>query len=79
MLNPDDMRARFKALGAERDALLAKLEPDRKERDRLWSEVEAIQAKRKALTERMKADNDRLAQIDNERGALARALNGKTG
>ena len=73
---PDNMRARFHELGRQRDAILAKSAPLRQRRDRLVAEMESAVS---ALNVEVKEAETGLFDIDSERGALARALGGKTG
>lgn len=76
--HPDNMRKRFHELGRKREAVLARIAPLREERDRIVREADA---KAKVLADQFKQiekDED-LFGIDMERGALARALGGKTG
>lgn len=76
--HPDNMRKRFHELGRKREAILAKTMPLRAARDRI---VQKAEAEAKALAEQFKKieTDEGLFDIDTERGALARALGGKTG
>ena len=78
-MTQDEMRARFHALGKERDAILAKSAPLKAERDKVLIERDAAQAKLRDVNGRIKEAETGLFDIDMERGAMARALNGKTG
>ena len=71
----DAMRARFKANRAEREAILAKSGPLRATRDQLDQEH---RAKINGLDAEIKAAEAGLFDLDNEAGALVRALGGKT-
>lgn len=76
--NPETMRKRFHELGKKRDGILAKTMPLRAQRDKVVQEADA---KAKALAAQyLKIEKDEgLYDIEMERGALARALGGKTG
>ena len=76
MFDPDNMRRRFHELGAKRDEILAKSTPLREKRDAVLAEMEASV---KALSAEIKAAEAGLFEIDQERGAITRALKGKTG
>lgn len=72
----DGMRARFHALTAEREKILAKSGPLRAERDAF---VQETRPKEQAMNAAIKKAEAGLFDIDQERAALARALKGKTG
>lgn len=74
--DPAAMRARFHELSDQRDAILARSGPLRAKRDQL---VNDLQEKVKDLNAQIKAAEKNLGDIENERGALVRALKGKTG
>lgn len=73
------MQKRFHALGVERDAILAKSEPQRSKRESLRVQVQVLEAQIKPLNAEIKAIEAPLYGIDMERASLARALGGKTG
>lgn len=73
------MQKRFHALGSEREAILARSAPTRTERETLQAEVAERELKIKPLTQTIREIEKKLYDIDMERAALARALNGKTG
>lgn len=75
MFDETEARKRFATLGKQRDAILAKSGPLRAARDTL---VAASQPKERALHKQIVAAEQGLYDIDMERGALARALKGKT-
>jgi hypothetical protein len=74
--NPENMKRRFHALGAQRKAKLSVSGPLREQRDGLIAAHEKVIA---ALNVQIKEAEAGLHEIDMERGALARALNGQTG
>ncbi len=76
MFDPGTMRKRFKELEAKRAALLAEIAPVEVERDAL---IAAHNAAIKPLEAKLKTMRAPLFDLDNERGMIARALNGKTG
>lgn len=77
--NPDEMRARFHELGAQREAIAAQVKPLREQYDALAAQAGEIHDKQKALAAQFKPMEQPLVAIDQERAALARALGGKTG
>ena len=78
-MNPDEMRKRFHALAVERAGVVEKAKPLRGKYEELRQRQHAIDAEIKALLPQLKAAEAPLFDIDNERGALSRALNGQTG
>lgn len=82
--SPETLRARF-------HELTAASEPDRAERDLLWTELDTIMSGETALTvaeahareaeirARIRELHELLAPIEGERATCARALGGKTG
>ena len=76
VFHPDNMRARFHELGRQRAVILTKSEPLRQQRDRFVADMEGKLAELNAQVKEAEAG---LFEIDVERGALARALGGKTG
>lgn len=75
-LNPENLRARFAELGDQREAMLAASSPLRDRRDTVAREAQEQIA---VLDSRIRAAEEGLFQIDQERGLIARALGGKTG
>jgi hypothetical protein len=76
MFDPDSMRKRFHELGAKRDAIMAVSSPLREKRDALAAKMDA---ELKELATAIKAAEVGLFEIDQERGSIAKFLNGKTG
>lgn len=79
MLNPTDMRARFHALGKQRDEIIAKAKPIRDRYDAMRAEETALRQRMAPVIEEMKAAEAPLFDIDTERAMIAKALSGKTG
>jgi chromosome segregation ATPase len=82
--SPDKIRARFHELTAERAKIDAKLNPLRAELDELAAadtklSVKAARAREAKVRDQIKALQNQLFPIENERAACARALGGKTG
>ena len=75
-LNPDNLRTRFAELGEQRDDILAASGPLRDQRDAVARDA---QEKMAALDGRIRAAEDGLFDIDQERALISRALGGKTG
>ena len=73
--DPSEMRARFRVLHAQREAIRAKAAPLRQARDAVEAEARAKCAQMD--TEIAKAEDNLLA-IKEEMAVLSRALNGKT-
>jgi uncharacterized coiled-coil DUF342 family protein len=76
MFDAETMRKRFHELGRQREAILAEVDPLRKQRDEL---VAAYDAAVKPLEAKIKAASAGLFGIETERANIARALRGKTG
>lgn len=81
---PDKIRARFHELTAERAKIDAKLDPLRTELDALVAGETDLTAKKviareAKVREQIKALQEQLFPVENERAACARALGGKTG
>lgn len=74
--NPDNMRTRFRELGEQRAAILAKSEPKREKRDGIVSKARDQEA---ALNAEIREIEEGLFEIDNERAMISRALAGRTG
>jgi hypothetical protein len=74
--SPDNLRRRFHELSAQRNAKLGASGPLRMQRDALIAQHEADIAQ---LNAHIKDAEAGLYEIDVERGALVRALNGQTG
>lgn len=75
-LNPDNLRTRFAELGEQREDILAISGPLREQRDVIAGKAQVSMA---ALDERIRAAEDGLFDIDQERALISRALGGKTG
>lgn len=78
-MTPDEMRKRFHDLGKQREAIMVKVKPFQDERDKVRAQRDAFDAQLRTMHAKIKAESAGLYDIDMERGALARALNGKTG
>ena len=72
----EEWRKRFSWLTAEREKQLAELVPYEQAREKL---LESIQPRERELVATIKEKRKGLYEIDCERAAIARALNGKTG
>ena len=75
-LNPDNLRTRFAELGEQRSEILAASGPLRDQRDAIAREAQASMA---ALDAKIRAAEDGLFDIDQQRALISRALGGKTG
>lgn len=75
-LKPENLRARFVELGDQRDAMLIASGPLREQRDAI---AQTAQAQIVDLDRQIRAAEDGLFDIDQERALIARALGGKTG
>lgn len=73
------MQQRFHELARERDKLLEAIKPLQDKYDALRAEENAISARIKPIAAELRAAKAPLYDIDNERAALSRALNGQTG
>lgn len=73
------MRARFHEAGGQKAAILDSTAAKRAEAQALTAQADAIYARAKALLAEVAAIEAPIVDLDNERGRLARALNGKTG
>lgn len=76
MSNRKAICARFHELGALRETKLAKSAPLRKQRDAIVNEARATE---EALNRKIEEAEAGLYEIDVERGALSRAVGGRTG
>jgi uncharacterized coiled-coil DUF342 family protein len=72
---PDELRARFAELAADREAILAASAPIRAERDQVSAEADDKVAKFNA---RIARKEEGLFELDTEMAAIARALGGRT-
>lgn len=79
MPSQNEMRARFHELGRMRDEAAAKAKPLRDEYEAMRVQECALRDKMAPVVARLKEAEAPLFEIDQERGALSRALNGKTG
>lgn len=75
-MTDDERRARFHALGREREEILARSMPVRAKRDKLASDA---REKESRLVAEIKAIEAGLYDIDQERAAISRSLGGRTG
>lgn len=75
----NDMQVKFHALGKQKAEILEKSKPLREQYEALRAKQQAIELEIKPVKAAMREIEAPLFDIDNERGALARALNGKTG
>lgn len=73
------MQQRFHELTRERDKLLEKIKPLQDKYDALRAQQNAIDVQLKPIIAELRAAKAPLYDIDNERAALSRALNGQTG
>lgn len=73
------MQQRFHALGAERAAIKATSGPAVAVREAVRARINVLDRIERKLTDQIKAIEAPVFNIDNERGALVRALKGKTG
>ena len=79
MINQDEMRARFHALGKQRAEIDAKAEPVRSRYNTIRDEAEALRLKMRPLLDELQAIEKPLFDIDQERSMITRALAGRTG
>lgn len=79
MMNPDEMRARFHALGKQRAEIEAKAAPVRLQYNALRDEAEALRLKMRPMIDELKSIEKPLYDIDQERSMITRALGGRTG
>lgn len=78
-LDPQGMRARFHELGKQRDQVVSAAAAKRAEFEALRAQEHEIRQKQAPIIEQLRQIEAPLYEIDTERAALARALNGKTG
>ena len=80
MMKPEEMRKRFHENRAERERILAKSEPMRKERDDLLQAYEPrVRELERQIKEVEQQGNPSLYDLDQEAAMISRALGGKTG
>jgi uncharacterized coiled-coil DUF342 family protein len=77
--HPDALRKRFHELGKEREKIVAAAQPLREQRDVMHRQIDEIRTAMRPLNEQIKAVEAPLYDVDVERGAIAKALGGKTG
>ena len=76
----EDMRRRFWEATAEKEALVEKVAPVRARLDALHTEMAPLLAELQTVkAELIAAERPMMAELDNERAALARALSNKVG
>jgi uncharacterized small protein (DUF1192 family) len=78
-MNADEMRAKFHALGHDREAILTQSAPASVVRDAIRARIAELERIAQALTTEIKRIEAPLFELDNARSALVRALKGKTG
>jgi uncharacterized membrane protein len=80
--SPEALRAHFQTLTAQRAAIDVKLDPLRDELDELMQNDKlpagVVREREAGLREQIRSLQNELAPIEQERAAVARALNGKT-
>lgn len=74
-----EMQAKFHALTAEAERIRESLKPLQSQVDALNDHIAAKQAELRALNSPLLVAKAPLVEIENQRAALSRALNGKTG
>lgn len=79
MATQDEMRAKFHALGRQRIEILAKSTQVRAEYDQLRDQECKLREQMRPVSDKLRELEAPLFDIDNERGMISRALNGKTG
>ena len=73
------LRAMFDRLTAEKEAIRAASAPLRAKRDALLAQIQPLEAEEREIIRQIHAiERPKLAQIDTELGALARAMGGKS-
>lgn len=72
------LRLRFREACAERDAIMARSEPLRKQRDAIQAQVGELEAQCRPLVEQYKSIEAPLFDLQNEIAAISRALKGQT-
>ena len=75
----EEMQKRFHALGAERERILALSAQQREAREAIRAKIQALEREMQPLNAEVKRIEAPMYQIDMERAALSRALQGKTG
>jgi len=79
-MNPEEMRKRFHENRRQREAIIAKSAPLRKERDDLVQAYEPrVRELERQIKEAEQGANASLYDLDQEAAMISRALNGKTG
>lgn len=73
------MQQRFHELGRQKADIEARIKPIQDVYDALRRQQNDLDAQLKPVIEQLKAAKAPLFEIDNERAALSRALNGQTG
>lgn len=77
---PEDMRARFWEVTAEKEALVEQVAPIRARHDAIRAKMAPLQAElNEVKAELIAAERPMLSELDGERATLARALNNKVG
>jgi hypothetical protein len=78
-LDPEALRKRFHQADVQREALMAKMKPTWKVHKELIEQAQALEAKAKVLAEEMAPTRQKLFELENERGRIARFLAGSDG
>ena len=73
------LQKRFHEATAEANAIRAQAAPLRAQRDEMAKQVQAIEAQMEAIADQIRSIEAPLFALDNERGQINRALDGKTG
>ena len=74
-----ELRSQFDALQKERAELAAKAAPLRERYNALAKQIAPVEAEMRELANQFKAiEQPRLAELDNQIGALARAMGGRS-
>jgi predicted nuclease with TOPRIM domain len=74
-----ELQVVFEKLMKEKEALVAKAKPFRDERDRLRAQMAPLEEKEREAIKKYRAiEQPRMAEIDNQLAALARATGGRS-
>lgn len=72
-----ELRLMFDALRAQKEKLLVETAPIREKRELLLASIQPVEDEIRALGNELKTYNPRLAELDNQISALARAMGGR--
>lgn len=78
-ITDDDLRTAFHEACAERDAIIERSRPLREQRDAIREQMRPLEAQERELNEQIAEVESGLFGVQNEIGAMNRALKGKTG